>query len=256
MFKHFSEHFLTFSWVYLIPTYVRQLPPPPQRNPFLNMDSSPYSSAASPSLEGCSPSARTAKASILSCFSSDGSFDSSKYMLYAMARSSCARRSILMAMKNSPDHDGSTAAQAEDRVTPVKTPDRKCILARKGTEDGPLELIMPKESSWYQYYIAIFLLYDVNSPMAKKFHLRFRIPFQSYLELFEQIKADDRFEQWCGFKKFKQTTSPIGFLVLGSLHCLGRGWTFDGFEENTAISQEVPSLCRLLCIWMRQSQTW
>jgi hypothetical protein len=28
MFKHFSEHFLPFSWVYLIPTYVRQLSPP------------------------------------------------------------------------------------------------------------------------------------------------------------------------------------------------------------------------------------
>jgi hypothetical protein len=27
-FKHFSEHFLPFCWVYLIPTYVCQLPPP------------------------------------------------------------------------------------------------------------------------------------------------------------------------------------------------------------------------------------
>jgi hypothetical protein len=27
MFKHFSEHFLPFFWVYLIPTSVRQLPP-------------------------------------------------------------------------------------------------------------------------------------------------------------------------------------------------------------------------------------
>jgi hypothetical protein len=54
-----------------------------------------------------------------------------------------------MAMKNSPDHYGSIAAQAEDQVTPVKTHAKKCILAHKGTEDGPLELIMPKESSWY-----------------------------------------------------------------------------------------------------------
>jgi hypothetical protein len=132
MFKHVSEHFLPFFWVYLIPTYVRQLPPPPPlRNPFLNMDSSPCSSVASPSLEGCSPSAPTAKASILSCFSSDGSFDSGKYMLYAVACSSCTRRSILMAMNNSPGHGGSTAAQAEDWVTPVKTRAKKCVLAHK-----------------------------------------------------------------------------------------------------------------------------
>jgi hypothetical protein len=29
MFKHISEHFFAFCWVYSIPTYVRQLPPPP-----------------------------------------------------------------------------------------------------------------------------------------------------------------------------------------------------------------------------------
>jgi hypothetical protein len=29
MFKHFSEIFLPFCWVYTIPTYVRQRPPPP-----------------------------------------------------------------------------------------------------------------------------------------------------------------------------------------------------------------------------------
>jgi hypothetical protein len=28
MFRHFSVHFLPFCWVYLIPNYVRQLPPP------------------------------------------------------------------------------------------------------------------------------------------------------------------------------------------------------------------------------------
>jgi hypothetical protein len=84
-----------------------------------------------------------------------------------------------------------------------------------------------------------FLLYDVDSPMAKKFCLRFQIPFPSYLELVELIKADDRLEQWCGFKKFKQTTSPIGLLVLGSLGYFGRGWMFDDIEGNTAISREV-----------------
>jgi hypothetical protein len=53
---------------------------------------------------------------------------------------------------------------------------------------------MPKESLWYQYYVANFSLCDVDSPMAKKFCIRFRIPFPKCLELVKQIKADDRFD--------------------------------------------------------------
>jgi hypothetical protein len=82
-------------------------------------------------------------------------------------------------------------------------------------------------------------MYDVDSPMATMFHLIFRIPFPIYLEHVKQIKADGRFDQWCGFKKFQQTTSPIELLILGSLRYLGRGWAFNDIEENTAISQEV-----------------
>jgi hypothetical protein len=100
---------------------------------------------------------------------------------------------------------------------------KKCAFACKSTEDSPLEVVMPKESSWYQYYVANFLMYDVDSPMEKKFCLRFRIPFPSYLELVEQVKADGRFNQWCGLKKFKQTTSPIELLVVGSLRYLSFG---------------------------------
>ncbi len=142
-------------------------------------------------------------------------------------------------MTNTPGQGGSTAAQAVDWVTPVKTRIKKCVLACKCTEDDPLEVITPKESSWYQYYIVNFLLYNVNSPTAKKFCNIFQLPFPSYLELIKLIKADDRFEQWCGFKKLKQTTSPIKLLVQGSLRYLGRGWTFDDIEGNTAILQEV-----------------
>jgi hypothetical protein len=71
--------------------------PPRQINPFLNMDSSSYSSVASPSSVGCLLSAPTVKVSIVSCLFFDGSFDSGKYMQYATARSSRRWWSILMA---------------------------------------------------------------------------------------------------------------------------------------------------------------
>jgi hypothetical protein len=102
-FLHGKNNVQKFSWTFFaffLGVFDSNLcapaaPPPPQRNQFLNMDSSPYSSAVSPSLEGCSPSVLTVKVSILSCFSFDGLFDSGKYKLYAAACSSCSRRSIL-----------------------------------------------------------------------------------------------------------------------------------------------------------------
>ena len=33
--------------------------------------------------------------------------------------------------------------------------------------------------------------------------------------------------------------SPLELFILRSLRYLGRGWTFDDFEESTAISKEV-----------------
>ena len=38
---------------------------------------------------------------------------------------------------------------------------------------------------------------------------------------------------------FRNKTSPIELLLLGTLRYLGRGWTFDDIEEATAISLEV-----------------
>ncbi len=151
MFKQFSENFGLFAGYICFQPMCTSFPPLLQRNQFLNMDSSPYSSVAPPSLVSCLPSAPTAKVSILSCLSSDGSFDSGKYMLYAAAHSSCARHRNLTAMTNTPGHGGSTAAQADDWVPPVKTRAKKCVLACKGTEDGLLEVILPEELLWYWY---------------------------------------------------------------------------------------------------------
>ncbi len=47
------------------------------------------------------------------------------------------------------------------------------------------------------------------------------------------------FDRWCGYKPNNKQSSPIELLVLGSLRYLGRGFTFDDIEENTAISKEV-----------------
>ena len=64
----------------------------------------------------------------------------------------------------------------------------------------------------------------------------FRLPYTSYKDLFTQIKLDNWFKCWCGFKTNNaKTNSPIELLLLGLLHYLRRGWTFDDIEEQTAI---------------------
>jgi hypothetical protein len=72
--------------------------------------------------------------------------------------------------------------------------------------------------------------------MRAKFRVRFRIPYFNYLELLQWIRDDTRFARWCGVKCNNKISSPIELLVLGSLHYLGCGWTFDNIEEQTAIS--------------------
>jgi hypothetical protein len=69
---------------------------------------------------------------------------------------------------------------------------------------------------------------EPESSMAKKF-----------LQLVASVSESELFDRWCGHKSNNKQASPIELLVLGSLQYLGRGWTFDDIEENTAISKEV-----------------
>ena len=65
------------------------------------------------------------------------------------------------------------------------------------------------------------------------------MPYPSYKDLLHQITSDNRFERWCGHKWNGKKSSPVQLLLLGSLRYLGRGWTFDDIEEQTAISVSV-----------------
>jgi len=109
----------------------------------------------------------------------------------------------------------------------------------KGTDDGPLCVITPEESGWYRAYVNHFLLGEADLFMAKKFRNRFRLQYPSYKDLLRQIKSDNRFECWCGHKCNGKKLLPIELLLLGLLRYLGRGWTFDDIEEQTAISVSV-----------------
>ena len=108
--------------------------------------------------------------------------------------------------------------------------------------------MIPKRSPWWIFYIHKPKVDDASWNKVL-FRMRFRFPYESFLDLLLQIKdhgdqdKDDLFERWRERKadqsKKKTEVSPIELLVLGSLRYLGRGWTFDDLEESTFIARDV-----------------
>jgi hypothetical protein len=122
------------------------------------------------------------------------------------------------------------------RVPKMRT--QHFVYARQDTEDGPLEIIPPEESMWYKFYVRNFCI-NQDAKLAKAFRNRFHLPYPQFLELVEDIRSNNLFDQWCGYKSNNKKVLPVELLLLGSLRYLGRGWTFNGCEESTAIDKDV-----------------
>ena len=109
----------------------------------------------------------------------------------------------------------------------------------KRNANGDTVPIDPKETIWWSLYIESPK--TDNKQFCRKFRRRFRCKYDKFLELLEMVKQDDHFLMWtrgssdCTGKR----SSPVELLLLGSLRYLGRGFTFDDCEENTAISEET-----------------
>ena len=105
--------------------------------------------------------------------------------------------------------------------------------------NGILTHLRPKDTYWYLAYVASP---DLSNPhFHRKFRLRFRMPYDSFLTLLDEVCASDMFHQWKIGRTFrnKREVSPIQLLLLGTLRYLGRGWTMDDLEEATGISEVV-----------------
>ena len=106
-------------------------------------------------------------------------------------------------------------------------------------DDGNVCTLTPKKTFWYQYYILNGNNLDAKA--LNKFRRRFRLPYQQFNELLQELEESERFRRWKKGTKccFGEPSSPMSLLVLGALRYLGRGWTFDDIEESTAISEET-----------------
>jgi hypothetical protein len=177
----------------------------------------------------------------VSCLSPDGTIDVDKYWRYTsdcLAKARGLSEAILSTMFGGGEsHAASVEQQGNSAI--VKSRGSRCVLGQKDTEDGPLCVITPEETVWYHAYVNNYLLEEPDSFMAKKFWNRFRLPYPSYKDLLHQIASNNRFERWCGHKWNGKKSSPVQLFLLGSLRYLGRGWTFDDIEEQTAISVSV-----------------
>ena len=98
--------------------------------------------------------------------------------------------------------------------------------------------LSPRTSPWWSMYVEL-----PNLQLQKfhhKFRRRFRMPYEQFLKVLEDMKDEELFCRWSNAcDAVGQQASPLELLLLGSLRYLGRGWTFDDLEESTAISEET-----------------
>ena len=86
-----------------------------------------------------------------------------------------------------------------------------------------------------------YLLYVKDSPkdehMARLFSLRFWLPYNNFIALFNEMKDQKLFMRWQGSDCTGVAASDLNLLNLCLLGHLNRGFTFDNIEEGTAISR-------------------
>jgi hypothetical protein len=80
-----------------------------------------------------------------------------------------------------------------------------------------------------------------NDVFHANFRRRFRMPYNSFLDLVELANQDAIFHRWRdgNFDALSREPTPLSLLILCVLRYLGRGWTLDDLSENTGISREV-----------------
>jgi hypothetical protein len=145
------------------------------------------------------------------------------------------------------------SARSLNHKKAIKTPRVKKSRKRRpkyfvDPSTGKKRKLTPTLSLWWILYL--------QNPQpnctrwSQAFRNRFRLPYQSYLDLLSMLKDEDDeglFCRWTGWTDQHQRNcqalplkvSPRELLLLGSLRYLGRGITFDDVEEATFISRHV-----------------
>ena len=169
----------------------------------------------------------------------DGELDLLRYSIYRKRiKKKVLQNSLLQQfVKRKKEDDPFSIAS-----TPKKrkyNPKERTIKKRKlmiRNADGTLRPFEPTDTIWYKLYIE---QPPTDKHMLTLFRQRFRLTYNSYVELLNDIKQHNIFCQWVNCDMCGSQPSNIDLLLLGTLRYLGRAWTFDDVNEATAISREV-----------------
>lgn len=183
----------------------------------------------------CAVSLSTGPVSILQCVDTDGEcvIDPVKYMQFRRVQEEERRRIASIV-----HHNNKRALEKELSAPPAKrSRNRGRAVLEYIDDDGIRQPLPPTKSTWYTLYVNNPALN--NRRFRKKFRRRFRVPYQQYSELLDDVKQSGRFKRWMSKDALGKDSSPIELLVLGAMRYLGRGLTFDDLEEATAVSEDV-----------------
>ena len=100
-------------------------------------------------------------------------------------------------------------------------------------DEGSLREIRPEDTLWYLLYVKNPPL---NDRLLRQFRRRFRIPYETFLNLSTDIKKDKGFDQWSRSDAVGDRPMDIKLLLLGCLRYIGRAWTYDDIYEANGIS--------------------
>jgi hypothetical protein len=166
--------------------------------------------------------------SVLECVRPDGALDARKFAAYQQRQGDETLARLRAAVERVDE-----AAE----VPPSRKRSRSSIggLSYVEIETGHTVKLEPTESTWYKLYVSGR---PAEAHGLAKFRRRFRLPYDKYLELVADAKAQGWFPRAGKADALGKVGAPLELLILGALRYLGRGWTFDDLEESTAISAE------------------
>ena len=164
----------------------------------------------------------------------DGRINLAKYIVY-IRRKKYKHNNYLDAFmkKNKRKRNNQSMSSKKKRIC-LRSIKRHPIMCR--ADDGTLREATCKDSTWYSLYLHSP---PVGKRLLKIFRNRFRIPYDEFIKLSDDIIKDELFTRWSNNDASGKKPSDIRLLLLGTLRYLGRAHTFDDACESTYISSEV-----------------
>ena len=165
----------------------------------------------------------------------NGQINVSRYVYYRKQTNGVGINDNVMTMdlskKRLRDNDETGTSSKRRKRRSVK---KHKLLVRD--DNGEIRELKPKDTMWYQIYV---MNGPFNSRIAKKFRMRFRMPYDSFISLHDDIKVHEIFHRWSKADAVGDHSSNLKLLLLGFLRYIGRAWTLDDVEEANGISREV-----------------